>query len=244
MNTVATVEARVSSSRLPGKVLMPLAGKPALAHLIERLLQARTVDEVVLATTVNPADNALEDLARRLGVGLYRGSEEDVLDRVLQAAGSVRADTIVEVTGDCPLLCPEVIDQAVNLYKSGAGDVVSNTWRPSYPQGVDAQVFSRRLLEEASRMTRDVAHREHVSLYFYENPDRYRIHVFEAPPEFRAPDLRFQLDYAEDLQFIRAVYAELYPSNPRFGLRDILDVLGRRPELKLINAHCVEKPLR
>jgi spore coat polysaccharide biosynthesis protein SpsF len=244
MTTVATIEARMSSRRLPGKVLLPIEGKPALAQLLERLRQARKIDDVVLATTVNPADAALVDLARGLGVRSYRGSEGDVLDRVLQAAESVHADTIVEVTGDCPLLCPEVIDRAVEIYESGAGDVVSNTWKPSYPQGVDAQVFSRRLLKEASGLTRDPAHREHVSLFFYEHPDRYRIHLFEAPPDFRAPELRFQMDYAEDLEFVRAVYAELYPKNPRFGLREILDLLRRKPELKRINDHCVEKPVR
>jgi spore coat polysaccharide biosynthesis protein SpsF len=244
MKTVATVEARMSSSRLPGKVLMPVQGKPTLEHLIERLRCARTVDEIILATTVNPADAVLEKFAQRLGIRCYRGSEDDVLDRVLQAATTARADTIVEVTGDCPLLCPEVIDQAVELYTSGAGDVVSNTCTQTYPQGVDAQVFSRKLLKDASERTSDAAHREHVSLYFYENLRQYRIHVFEAPPEFRAPDLRFQLDYPEDLQFIRGVYADLYPMNPRFGLREILNLLARKPELKQINAHCVEKPVR
>jgi spore coat polysaccharide biosynthesis protein SpsF len=241
---VATVEARMGSSRLPGKVLLPILGKPALAHLLERLGRARRVDRIVVATTTNPADDAIDALARSVGAGSYRGSEDDVLDRVRRAAATVDADTIVEVTGDCPLLCPEVIDRAVEIYRTNTFDVVTNTWRLSYPQGVDAQVFARALLEEAAGETRDPAHREHVSLYFYENPDRYSIHVFEAPPEVRAPELRFQLDYPEDLAFIRAVYGELYPANPAFGLSDIFALLARRPELRRINAHVREKPVR
>ena len=241
---VATIEARMSSSRLPGKVLTPILGKPSLALLVERLQRSRRIDKIVLATTVNPADDALEELSRSMGLHVYRGSEEDVLDRVLCAAGSVEADDIVEITGDCTLLCPEVLDHAVELYLESDCDVVSNTWRPSFPQGIDAQVFPYRLLADIARRISDRIYREHVSLYFYEHPELYRIQILEAPPEFYAPELRFQLDYPEDLDFIRAVYAELYPENPEFSLPEIFALLARKSELKAINAHCKEKPLR
>ena len=241
---VATIEARTGSSRLPGKVLMPVLGMPALARLVERLKRARRVDAIVLATTVNPEDDALEELGRSLGIGVYRGSEEDVLDRVLQAAACAGAGDIVEITGDCTLLCPEILDQAVEIYLRGDVDVVSNTWEPSYPQGIDAQVFRYASLADAARRTSEPAHREHVSLYFYEHPELYRIHRFQAPAEFRAPELRFQLDYPEDLAFIRSVYGELYPVNPEFSLQDIFALLCRKPELKDINSACKEKPVR
>lgn len=234
----------MGSSRLPGKVMKTILGKPALTHLIERLRRVKRIDEIVVATTVNPADDVAEDLARSLGVRCFRGSEEDVLDRVARAAASVAADVIVEITGDCPLLAPEVIERALDIYLTSDYDVVCNTWKPSYPQGVDAQVFAYRLLEEVSKKALDAPYREHVSLYFYEHPQEYKIHVFAAPPEFRAPELRFQLDYPEDLEFITAIYEELYPRNPEFSLQEIFDLLRRRPELRQINAHCVEKPLR
>jgi len=241
---VATIEARMRSSRLPGKVLMPILGKPALGRLLERLQRAKKIDEIVLATTVDPSDDTLETFGRSVGVQCYRGSEDDVLDRVVRAAASAGADVIVEITGDCTLLCPEVIDHAIELYRINDYDVVSNTWNLSYPQGVDAQVFPYRLLADVAQKTTDPAHREHVSLYFYEHPELYRIHVFDAPSEFHAPELRFQLDYPEDLEFIRSVYAELYPENPEFSLGDIFALLARKPALKDINAHCKEKTIR
>jgi spore coat polysaccharide biosynthesis protein SpsF len=241
---VATIEARMASSRLPGKILAPILGEPALARLVERLRRVKRLEDIVIATTVSGADDPVEALAERCGVRCFRGSEEDVLGRVVQAAASAGAGVIVEVTGDCPLLAPEVIDRALDLYETGRYDIVSNTWRLSYPQGADAQVFDYELLRQVAKATTDPTHREHVSLYFYEHPERYRIHTFEAPPELRGPELRFQLDYPEDLAFITAVYEALYPLKPDFTLADVFDLLRRRPALKLINAHCQEKQVR
>jgi spore coat polysaccharide biosynthesis protein SpsF len=244
MRIIATVEARMSSSRFPGKVLMPVLGEPALSRLVERLRRVKQLDGIVIATTVNTVDDPIADLARRIGVESYRGSEEDVMGRVIEAARSVRADVIAEVTGDCTLLAPEVIEEAVTIYRQGGCDVASNTWKPSYPQGVDAQVFAASLLAEAYAQTTDPVHREHVSLAFYENQERYRIHHMTAPEPFRAPDARFQLDYPQDLQFIRAVYEALYPGNPVFSLKEIFQLLRTHPHLKTINAGVSEKPLR
>jgi spore coat polysaccharide biosynthesis protein SpsF len=244
MRVVASIEARMGSSRLPGKVLMPVLGEPALARLIERLRRAQTLDGIVVATTVSGADDPIADLCRRLSIPYYRGSEEDVMLRVAEANRSVEADVVVEITGDCILLSPQVIDEAVRFYLEGSYDVVSNTWELSFPQGVDVQVFSRALLEEALSKTQDPAHREHVSLYFYEHPKMYRIHHLKAPEPFRAPELRFQLDYPEDLAFIRSIYERLYPADSRFDLEAIFALLEREPELKRINAAMQEKPLR
>lgn len=244
MKIVATVEARMTSSRLPGKVLAPIAGKPALVHLVDRLRRVSALDDIVIATTVNADDDAIAEAMRRIGVRCHRGSEEDVMGRVVDTAASAGADVIVEVTGDCALIAPEVIDRAIALYQTGHYDVVTNTWKLSYPQGADAQVFAFGLLADAAARTTDPAHREHVSLYFYEHPEKYRIHNFEAPPEFTAPHLRFQLDYPEDLQFITAVYAELYPRNPAFSLSDVFDLLKRKPHLGQLNAGVTEKPVR
>lgn len=244
MKVVSTIEARMRSSRLPGKVLLPAVGKPMLELLIERLRQARRIDAIVVATTENPADDALEELARRLGVGCFRGSEEDVLDRVLRAAQSVQADAIVEITGDCPLIDPEVVDQLVSVYGTKRYDYVANFLKRTYPAGLDNQVFGTALLAEVARLTQDPADREHVSLYIYEHPERYKLYNVESGLPEKYWDLRLTLDTPEDYQLIATIYEELYPKNPAFRLGDVLCLFDRRPELASLNAQIFDKPVR
>ena len=244
MKTVATVEARMNSSRLPGKVLRPILGKPTLELLIERLRRARTVDQVVVATTIHPADDPLERLAGRLGVGCFRGSEEDVLGRVFGAARSVKADVIVEITGDCPLIDPEVIDRVVEIYRGSDADYVSNGLRRTYPDGLDTQVFATAILAEVAELTNDPADREHVSLYIYEHPERYKLLNVESGLPESAWDPRLTLDTAEDLELISSIYHALYPENPTFGLADILALLYRNPHWLAVNRHVQQKKVR
>jgi spore coat polysaccharide biosynthesis protein SpsF len=242
---VASIEARMRSSRLPGKVLADIGGTPAIGRLVARLRRARLVDDIVLATTVDRSDDPLAAWAEAAGVALFRGSEEDVLLRVVEAHRMARSDVIVEVTGDCPLLDPEVIDLGVDTFLANDCDVVANVARPAFPQGVDVQVFRLALLEGVERDVQDPAVREHVSLFFYEHPERYRILHLMAPLRYRGADYRFQLDYEEDLAFIRAVYAELEPTlGPAFGTPEVLALLARRPDLAAINCERVEKPVR
>jgi len=245
MKVVSTIEARMSSTRLPGKVLRPLAGKPALEMMIERVRRSRRIHQVVVATTVNPADDVLEQLARRLAVSCFRGSEEDVLDRVLRAARSAAADVIVELTGDCPIIDPEVIDRVIDVYLEGSYDYVSNgLHKTTYPAGMETQVFATSVLAEVAHLTHDPADREHVSLYIYEHPERYKLHNVESglPEKHRAP--RLTLDTAEDYELIAAIYEELYPKKPAFSLDDVLRLFDRRPELLALNAAVLDKPVR
>lgn len=244
MRIVATIEARMESSRLPGKTLGPILGRPMLELLIERVRRARRVDEVVVATTDHAADQPIEDLARRLGVGCFRGSSDDVLDRVLKAAQAHRADLMVELTGDCPLLDPEVIDQVIALFLSGGYDYVSNALTRTYPRGLDTQVFPTRVLEEVAGLTQDPADRENVSLYIYEHPERYRLGNLEAPPELRHPEFRLTVDTAEDLALIREIYQGLYPGKPEFALADVIRLLQQQPELLEINRNIKQKAVR
>jgi spore coat polysaccharide biosynthesis protein SpsF len=242
---VASIEARMGSSRLPGKVLADVAGTPALTCLLQRLRRAQTVDDVALATTTSPADDALEAWAREHDVTCVRGSEADVLGRVVETHRVMDTDFIVEVTGDCVMLDPEVIDLGVETFLANDADVVSNTWRPSYPAGVDVQVFRRRDLEAVAAEVADPAVREHVSLFFYEHPDRYRVIHLVAPRRWRAPQLRFQLDYPEDLRFIDEIYTRLGPRHgDAFGLEEITALLSREPDLAEINRHCEEAAVR
>lgn len=244
MRVVSMIEARMRSSRLPGKILRPAVGKPMLELLIERLRRARRIDQIVVATTENPADDAIEQLARRLGVGCFRGSEEDVLDRVLQAAQSVAADILVETTGDCPLMDPEVVDHLVGIYLANKYDYVANVLKRTYPAGLDIQVFATAVLAKVASLTEDPADREHVSLYIYEHPERFKLHNVESALPEKYWDLRLTLDTPEDYALIAAIYDALYPNNPAFRLSDVLQLFDRRPELRDLNAEVHDKPVR
>jgi spore coat polysaccharide biosynthesis protein SpsF len=242
---VASVEARMGSGRLPGKMMSDIAGRPALLRLFERLHQARTVDAIVLATTTQPADDPLVRLAETAGIRCYRGSEEDVLNRVVEAHRMMGTELVVEVTGDCTLIDPKVIDLGVTTFIENDVDVVANVVKPSYPMGVDVQVFRLAALAEVESSVRDPAVREHVSLYFYEHPERYRILHLAAPERYRAPELRLQLDYPEDRELIREIYRRLEPRfGNSFGTPEILDLLAAEPALAGINRHCIEKEPR
>lgn len=245
MRVVASIEARMGSSRLPGKVLADICGRSALDRLVDRLRGCVHLDDIVLATSTDTRDDVLERWARDSGVAAYRGSEDDVLQRVVDAHRFMKSGIVVEITGDCPLLDPEIIDLGIETFLSNECDVVTNARIPSYPQGDDVQVFRFEDLAHVAATIEDPAVREHVSLYFYEHPELYRVIHLIAPGSYKHPDLRLQLDYAEDLAFIRAVYERLEPVHgARFGVSRILELLRKEPNLASINAHCVEKPVR
>ncbi len=244
MKKIATVEARMSSSRLPGKIMMPLAGKPALERLVERARRAKSIQDVVIATTTNPQDDAVEIWARKAGVSYFRGSEEDVLLRVLEAAKAFKAEVIVELTGDCPLLDPAMIDQLVALWESGDHDYVSNILERTYPRGFDTQVFSTAVLAKVDKLTQDPADRENVSLYIYEHPEQFKLGGVTAPQELFGPDIRICTDTQEDYEVISRIYADLYPKKPAFDAYDIMDFLKTHPEVAAINRRIQQKKVR
>jgi spore coat polysaccharide biosynthesis protein SpsF len=243
MRTVCTIEARMTSSRLPGKVLLEAAGKPLLEHMIERLRQVRGLDAIVIATTEESSSDPIAELAGRLEVGCFRGSEEDVLARVLGAAEAHGAELIVEATGDCPLIDPRVVDRVLDRFLAGGVDYCSNTLERTYPRGMDVQAFPTAVLAEVAGLTDDPADREHVSLYIYEHPERYRLRsVVSDRPE--AADVRLTVDTPEDYALIREIFDVLYPRDPEFGLEAILALLDERPELAALNRHVGQKPAR
>jgi spore coat polysaccharide biosynthesis protein SpsF len=243
--TVASIEARMGSSRLPGKVLMDVCGKPALTRLLERLRCCRKLDDIVLATTLSPSDDVLEEWARRNDLTCHRGSEEDVLLRVVEAHRKMRSDLVVEITGDCILIDPELVDMGITMFLENDCDVLTNVRKLSFPMGQDVQVFRLKELEKVALTISDPVVREHVSLYFYEHPEIYRIIHFFAPDRWNAPSWRFMLDYQEDLAFISELYCRLEPvRGPTFGLEEMMALLREHPELVEINVHCVEKSPR
>lgn len=244
MKTVATIEARMNSSRLPGKVMLPILGKPALQLLVERLQRAKTVDEIVIATTTHQADAVIERLAAKLGVGCFRGSEEDVLDRVLQAAQGAKADVIVEITGDCPLLDPGMVDAVVQAHRTGQYDYVSNALGRALPLGLIVQAFATEVLAEVARTTQDPADREHVSLYIYEHPERFRLHALAMEEAEKHSDIRITLDTADDFALISAIFEALYPVSPAFTFADVAALCRQQPDLLKLNEHIMQKRAR
>ena len=241
---VCIVEARFNSTRLPGKVLLPVLGKPMLSLMVERLRRARTLDEIVIATTTNPADDAIVLFSNNMGAHIFRGSEEDVLDRVVKAAQSREADIIVEVTGDCPLIDPGIIDKVVGDFLMGGADFVSNILPHTTPRGTDVRVFWTRDLAEINVRSTDPADHEHVSLHFWEHPETYRCRNVETDLPESAAHVRLTVDTQEDLELVREVFRQLYPSNPAFTLADVLQLLGQQPRLVELNRHTPQKAVR
>ena len=234
---LAVVQARLRSTRLPGKALMTIAGRPMLAHVLARALAVPGVAETVLATTVSPEDDALVEVARTEGVASVRGSIEDVLDRFHAALCAYPADAVVRVTADCPLLDPEVSGAVVRDYLAHreSADYASNIEPPTFPDGLDTEVVSAAALARAWREARLPSDREHVTTYIRDTKHGFRLRNVVHDEDLSA--CRWTVDEPRDLDFVRAVYAELAPDGRRiFGMREVLDLLRRRPELSAINA--------
>lgn len=238
---VAIIEARMTSSRLPGKVLLPVLGKPILSYLVERLKSVASIDQIVLATTMNKSDDKLAEFADSIGIQVYRGDEEDVLSRVIDAAESVGADTVVEITGDCPIIDPDLIEQALRSHSFNNVDYTSNVCVRSYPDGMDVQVFSLVTLKKSAQMTTESLDREHVTLHIRNNPRIFsRFHLI-AGPLMHEPHLGLTLDEKPDYILLKEIIENLYHKNPLFGCREVLEFLDQRPELRKINRHVTRK---
>lgn len=236
MRTIATIEARMRSSRLPGKVLAEAEGRPMLELMVERLRRVPELDGIVIATTVNADDDAVEALARRLGIGCWRGSEDDVLQRVLDAARNHAAEIIVELTGDCPLIDPAIVSRVIAAHRDSGADYASNVLERSWPIGMDTQVFATDILADVAARTDDPVDREHVSLFIYRHPELYRLHGVAAPPSERRPELRLTLDTAEDLAVVRALFAALRAQDAAFPVARMIEFLDARPDVAGLNA--------
>lgn len=240
-NIVATIEARMASTRLPGKIMLPFVGKPDLEMMIERVKRASLLDEIVVATTTNPKDDAIVKLCQRLHVAYYRGSEEDVLKRLVEAGQSVNADIIVETTSDCPVIDWHHVDHLVNLFFSGKYDYVSNIIERSFPRGFDVQVFPLSVLEKIEKTAEDYSYREHPTFYIYTHPKEFRLKNWKAEGKMFWPDLRVTLDTKEDYNVLCKVFEKLYPMNPDFSAEDVVDFLRLHPEIVRINSEVKQK---
>ena len=239
MKTVLIVQARMTSTRLPGKVLLPLAGEPMLMRLVQRLRRVQRADGMVIATTTNPTDNPIATLCAQLDVPCHRGSEHDVLSRYADAARLHGADVVVRITSDCPLIDPALIDQVIEVYEEGDSDYVSNMLPPTWPYGMAVEVFSAAALAQAHAEASQSAEREHVTPFIYWHPERYRLRNLASPVDLSHH--RWTVDTPEDYELVRRLFETLIPAHPEFTQADVLAVLDAHPDWLRINQHIQQK---
>ena len=237
MNTIAIVQARMGSSRLPGKVLAEICGKPMLGFLLQRLRQTAGLDKIVVATTTSDEDDVLVNWLESNGVSYFRGSENDVLDRFWHCARIHKADAVIRVTADDPLKDPEIIGRALSELRAVEGtDYVSNTIRPTFPEGLDIEVFTFQALTRAHKKATLQSEREHVTPFIWKNPDQFNLRCFEMDPNLSS--WRWTVDKPEDLAFIRTVMSHL-GNEINVSYKDIISLILSKPELAQINSGTV-----
>lgn len=234
MKVLAVLQARVSSSRLPGKVLMPILGQPMLFRQIERLNLCKEFEQLIVATSVDTSDDPLVSECVARGIACSRGSLNDVLDRFIQAALSYQPETIVRLTGDCPLADPSLIDEVIRYFHAGNYDYASNREPPTFPDGLDVEVMRFACLELANREAVLPSEREHVTPFLCAHPERFHLVNYAAPVD--RSGLRWTVDGPEDFEFVCSVYEKLYPMKPNFTTEDILSMLEKHPDLESINS--------
>lgn len=239
MTTLIIVQARMTSTRLPGKVLLPLAGEPMLTRLVERLRRVQRADGIVIATTTNATDDPIAALCEHLGVPCHRGSEHDVLSRYADAARLHGADVVVRITSDCPLIDPALIDQVIATHDEGGNDYVSNMLPPTWPYGMAVEVFSAAALQQAHAEATQPAEREHVTPFIYWHPERYRLRNLASPVDLSHH--RWTVDTPEDYELVRRLFDHLMPTRPNFTQSDVLALLEAHPDWTAINQHIQQK---
>jgi len=239
MTTACIVQARMGSTRLFGKIMLPLGGQPMLARLVERLRRCRQIDKLVIATTVQANDDVVAALCANLALDCHRGSEHDVLARYAGAAEACSASHVVRVTSDCPLLDPALLDQVVGAYRRDGCDYLGNMQPPTWPQGMAVEVMGAGVLFEAHQEARDPAEREHVTPFLYWRPGRYRLGNLASPEDLSHH--RWTVDTAEDYEVVRRLFNALHPTLPEFTLQDILEAARRHPDWAAINQGVQQK---
>jgi spore coat polysaccharide biosynthesis protein SpsF len=247
MKVVAIIQARMGSTRLPGKILMPISGKPLLWHIVQRLASVSKIDKVIIATSDSSFDDPVIAMAADNGISIYRGSEMDVLERFHDAAELYKADHVIRVTGDCPLVDPQIIEKLIGLYfgsdydlcgvACGAG-MVYQTEVKRFPDGLDAEIFSMKTLSEAHQNAKSKLHREHVTPYIWKNEEQYSVGALHPEKEDYSQH-RWTVDNEEDFKLIRWIYEVLYSRDKLFTFNDILKLLSTNPLKNKLNKHLI-----
>ena len=240
INPVITivVQARMSSSRLPGKVMLPILGEPLLFRMLERLNQVKYPVNIIVSTSVDDKDDIIEEFCHRKKIDFYRGDLNDLLDRHYQVGLLTGADAVIKIPSDCPLIDPKIIDKVIDFYLENQGnyDFISNLHPATYPDGNDVELMTFVALEKVWQEAKRPLEREHTTPYFWENPDKFRLAnlTWEKNLDYSMSH-RFTIDYQEDYQFIKTVFEELYPEKPDFSMDDILTLIDLKPAIYEIN---------
>lgn len=241
---VIVLQARMGATRLPGKPLKTVLERPLLSYQLERLRRVKLADEIVVATTTEQQDDPIVSLCAANNISYFRGSEHDVLNRYYQAAKAFKADEVVRITGDCPLIDPELVDRVIHehLTNTPQKDYTSNSLERTYPRGLDTEIFSFKALEKAHLEAALPEEREHVTLYFYTHPERFSLGSVKHTIDLSHH--RWTVDTVEDFELISKILSALYPKNPRFLMQDVLKLLEGHPDWMKINAHIQQKPVK
>jgi len=232
---LAILQARVSSSRLPEKVLKPILGKAMLLHQIERIQYSNMIDKLVVATSTNVSDDAIEKICQDNNIKVFRGDLNNVLDRFCQCASQYNPKHIVRLTGDCPLSDWQAIDQTIQYHIKGKYDYVNNRSKPAFPDGLDVEVITYSALKSACDNAVLPSEKEHVTLYIRHRKDKFKLGYFCSAKDWS--HMRWTVDEPEDFILVEKIYKNLYKDNPKFLMKDVLELLNNQPELLKINSH-------
>ncbi|GAA6203405.1 glycosyltransferase family protein [Thalassotalea sp. SU-HH00458] len=234
MTIHAILQARMTSTRLPGKVLKEILGQPMLSRQIERLQKASMIDKIIIATSNEPSDDPIALLCQQLCIPCVRGSLHDVLGRYYLASQTYPSQHVVRITGDCPLIDPAIVDQVIQLHLEKLADYTSNCLHQSFPDGLDIEIFTQQALIQAYQFAKKPEEREHVTPYIYNHPDQFSQRELYYPHDLSFH--RWTVDQPEDFTLVNKIYEQLYPENPNFALADILRLIEQQPSLSSINA--------
>ena len=241
MKIAAIIQARITSTRLPGKVLIDIEDKPIVWHVINRLKFSKKLTDIILAIPDTKENDILEKFSKDNQINYFRGSEEDVLSRYYEAAKKFKVDVIIRITADCPLIDPEIIDKVIEKHLNSGADYTSNLIKRTFPKGLDIEVFNFSALEKSFQETKERADREHVTLYIREQPREFKRVNIENDEDISF--MRWTVDEKEDLEFVRAVYKKLYQGGKIFLTKEIIELLEKEPQLLEINKNIKRKPI-
>ncbi|WP_342531955.1 glycosyltransferase family protein [Lysinibacillus sp. FSL R5-0849] len=241
MRIVAIIQARMGSTRLPGKILKKVNGRSLLSYQLERLQQSNYINDLVIATTIDEKDDLIVEFCKKNNILWFRGSEEDVLARYYETAKTFKADVIVRITSDCPIIDVQVVDKTIWNFMDNNFEYVSNTVERTYPRGLDTEVFTFAALEKAYNEATLARDREHVTAYFYTNPDVFKVGSVQNEVDYSK--YRWTVDTEEDFQLIKNIIEKLFFKNPQFTLHDTVNLMEANPDWFYINAHIEQKKL-
>lgn len=243
LKVIAAIQVRMGSTRLPGKAIKKINGKTLIEWINYRLSFCKEVDQIVLSTSDTSENDPLESLAKDVGIDYFRGSETDLIKRLLETAKKFSADAVIRVTGDCPLVDPEILDKMIKIYRNKAPEIdyVTNVLPPTFPDGIDIEIISTKTLESLDKEIKDPLYREYLTTTILENP--YKFRVFNYASKKNLFHLRLTVDYPEDFELVKIIFTKLHKDGNIFVLEDILNLFKKEPGLIKINEKWVDKEI-